>query len=155
LLGWGLAASFAGLLLVGMTGAIIALGDTLFFAHDRAGGTAETLPALVAVIVQFRAIHPLLAVLVGLFVAVVAWRAAAARPSHATRVLAAGLTGLYIVQLVAGAVNVALQVPVWMQLIHLLLADLVWIGLVLLAAAALAEDAPEGAGARVYAAASR
>jgi hypothetical protein len=35
-------------------------------------------------------------------------------------------------------VNVWLMAPVWMQLLHLLLADGLWISLVLLAAAALA-----------------
>jgi len=36
---------------------------------------------------------------------------------------------------VAGMINLGLLAPVWMQLVHLLLADLVWIALVLLAAA--------------------
>ena len=35
--------------------------------------------------------------------------------------------------------NVALLAPVWLQLVHLLLADLLWVALVLLAAATLAE----------------
>jgi len=35
-------------------------------------------------------------------------------------------------QLCAGAVNIALLAPVWMQLVHLLMANLVWIALVLL-----------------------
>ena len=37
----------------------------------------------------------------------------------------------------------ALLAPVWLQLVHLLLADLLWVALVLLAAATLAE-ATEG-----------
>jgi cytochrome c oxidase assembly protein subunit 15 len=43
---------------------------------------------------------------------------------------------------VAGVSNLVLLAPVWMQLVHLLLADLVWIALVRLSAAGLAEDAP-------------
>jgi len=46
------------------------------------------------------------------------------------------------VQLTAGLVNLALLAPLWMQLLHLLLADAVWLALVVLGAAALAEDAP-------------
>ena len=42
-----------------------------------------------------------------------------------------------LVQLAAGLLNVALLAPVWMQLVHLLLADLLWIALVLLAARSL------------------
>jgi len=47
------------------------------------------------------------------------------------------LIGLALLQLVVGAVNVLLLAPVWLQLVHLLLADLVWIALVLLGARAL------------------
>lgn len=39
------------------------------------------------------------------------------------------------IQLLAGLVNFMLQAPVWMQLLHLLIADLLWISLVLLCAA--------------------
>jgi heme A synthase len=39
-------------------------------------------------------------------------------------------------QLMAGLVNFLLQAPVWMQIVHLLIADLLWIALVLLCAAA-------------------
>ena len=45
---------------------------------------------------------------------------------------------LVLAQWVAGLVNVALLAPVWMQLVHLLLADLTWVAIVLLSAAALA-----------------
>ena len=48
---------------------------------------------------------------------------------------------LYAVQLCAGVINLVLLAPVWMQRVHLLLADLVWIALVRLCAAGLAEDA--------------
>jgi heme A synthase len=51
------------------------------------------------------------------------------------------LVGLVSAQLLAGAVNVLLLAPVWLQLVHLLLADAVWVSLVLLGAAALDADA--------------
>jgi heme A synthase len=38
---------------------------------------------------------------------------------------------------VTGALNIALGVPVWMQLLHLLLADTLWITYVLASAQAL------------------
>ena len=44
-------------------------------------------------------------------------------------------------QLVAGVVNVMLLAPVWMQLLHLLLADALWITLVLLGAVLLRRSA--------------
>ena len=46
---------------------------------------------------------------------------------------------LVVVQLAAGMLNILLNVPVWMQLVHLLLADLMWIAVVLLGAATLSQ----------------
>ena len=51
---------------------------------------------------------------------------------------AAAVTAL--AQLAAGFVNVILLAPIWMQVLHLLLADLLWIASVLLAARVLARD---------------
>ncbi len=56
-----------------------------------------------------------------------------------TRQLARTVTILYVAQLLIGALNVALKAPVWMQLVHLLMTTLIWIGLVILAASALSE----------------
>jgi cytochrome c oxidase assembly protein subunit 15 len=39
--------------------------------------------------------------------------------------------------LLTGALNIALGVPVWMQLVHLLLADILWITYILASAQAL------------------
>jgi heme A synthase len=48
--------------------------------------------------------------------------------------LAVALVLLVIGQIAVGFVNLALLAPVWIQLVHLLLADLVWLCLVILAA---------------------
>jgi heme A synthase len=52
------------------------------------------------------------------------------------------LISVVILQLLAGVVNLLLLAPVWMQLIHLLLADLVWITMVLLTAVVHAGERP-------------
>jgi len=54
---------------------------------------------------------------------------------------------LVLAQMAAGILNVWLLAPIFMQLVHLLLADSVWISLVLLTATALAveEEATEAA----------
>jgi heme a synthase len=57
--------------------------------------------------------------------------------------LSRALAILIVVQLAAGFVNVILLVPVWMQLIHLFLADLVWLSLVLLSASVAAVPVPK------------
>jgi cytochrome c oxidase assembly protein subunit 15 len=45
-------------------------------------------------------------------------------------------------QAALGGLNVLLLAPVWLQLVHLLVADLLWMALVLLAASVLAGPAP-------------
>ena len=45
--------------------------------------------------------------------------------------------------MVAGFVNVILLAPVWMQIIHLLLADIMWIAAILLGATALTQAETE------------
>jgi heme A synthase len=64
------------------------------------------------------------------------------RPTPQAATLRQTIQGLVILQLAAGAVNVLLLAPIWMQLLHLLLADLLWIALTLFAASILAEKAP-------------
>ena len=54
------------------------------------------------------------------------------------------LFGLYAAQLVVGVLNVSLLAPVAVQLLHLLLADSIWIALVLSAAHALGDPAAVG-----------
>jgi len=50
------------------------------------------------------------------------------------------VTTLAALQLAAGFLNILLLAPVWMQLAHLLVADALWIALVVLTASALAQD---------------
>jgi cytochrome c oxidase assembly protein subunit 15 len=117
-----------------MTGAVTALGDTLFPAPSLRAGLAQEFSSATQFLLQLRIVHPLFAVLLGFLLLYAASSAARARPSPAVRRGAAAVAALAVAQLAAGAVNVTLHVPLWMQLVHLLLADLVWISLVLLVA---------------------
>jgi heme A synthase len=47
---------------------------------------------------------------------------------------------LLATQLAAGVLNLLLLAPVWLQILHLFLADLLWITLVMLCATMLAQD---------------
>jgi heme A synthase len=133
------------LLFVGMSGAITALGDTLFPVEELRQGLHQNLSPFAQTLIQLRVLHPLIAVLAGCYTVVLAWSIHSAAPTGDTRRLALGLSVLYVVQLVIGGANVWLAAPVWMQLVHLLLADLVWILLVLLGAAVLAQPSASGA----------
>jgi heme A synthase len=120
--------------LVSVTGVIAALGDTLFPAASLAAGIAQDLSATTHFLVRLRVIHPALAVVSGLFFAFVAMRILRAGVSSLVRKAAGAVALLAILQLCAGAINIALLAPVWMQLTHLLLADLLWIALVVVIA---------------------
>jgi heme A synthase len=141
---WKLGVAMFGLLIVGMSGAITALGDTLFQAQSSGG---QALTPLVETLVRLRVFHPLIATLVGLYTVLLAWSIHSSTRTTVTRRLAIALSVLFVIELIAGGINVLLLAPVWMQLLHLLLADLVWIALVLLGASVLAEPAAEGAAA--------
>ncbi len=141
-----LLAAVAGFLALGVSGAITALGDTLFPATSLEDGLRQDLSASAHLFLRLRMLHPFLAVAAGLLVAAAAVGAAVKRPSPATRKLSNSLVILFVFQLCAGMVNLMLLAPVWLQLVHLLLADLVWLALVLLAAAALSlKPAPAAA----------
>jgi cytochrome c oxidase assembly protein subunit 15 len=130
--------AFVTVLLAGVTGAIAALGDTLFPATSFAQGLEQELSTEAHVLLRLRILHPLAAVVAAavlLFVARLAFRH---RPDARVRRAALSLALLVAAELLVGVVNVALLAPVWLQLVHLLVADLAWIALVLLAAASLA-----------------
>jgi heme a synthase len=142
LVGWLVAGSVAGLLVLGVSGAIAALGDTLFPASSLTEGFRQDVSPTAHVLLRLRVLHPLLAVVVGALVVFSAATVARLRPSPETKRAALQLGGIYALQLTAGLVNLLLLAPVWMQLVHLLLADGVWIVLLRLSAAGLAEGAP-------------
>lgn len=124
------------LLVVSVAGAITALGDTLFPSTSIAAGLSADLSATSHMLIRLRTIHPVLAVMVALYLMTSVWQMADGAVK--ARSLAGVLTWLLAVQLVAGMVNVLLLAPVWLQLVHLLLADAVWITYVFLAADVLA-----------------
>lgn len=136
------AAALLGLVVLGVSGAIAALGDTLFPARSLAEGFRQDVAGGAHVLLRLRVLHPLLAVAVGTLLLGTAAVSSLLRPGPRVRRSAIALASLVLLQLTAGMVNLALLAPIWMQLVHLVLADAVWLAAVLLAAAALAADAP-------------
>jgi heme A synthase len=139
--GWIFALGIAATMAIAATGAVAALGDTLFPASSLSQGLAEDLSPAAHVLTRLRTVHPLLAIGLGAYLLYVCNQMSAANPE--ARRWANRLRLLVIVQWMLGLVNIALLAPVWLQLTHLLVADLLWIALVLLALEALAgEPAP-------------
>jgi heme A synthase len=126
--------ALSAMVILGASGGITALGDTLVLT----AGITPAESAVVALLVDLRIYHPLLALAVGVLVGLAAWTAMSKRPGVATQRFGRWVITLFVTQLLLGALNVALKAPVWIQLSHLLLADLIWVALVLLSAAALA-----------------
>ncbi|HST50722.1 MAG TPA: COX15/CtaA family protein [Pyrinomonadaceae bacterium] len=131
-----------GALALGVSGAVAALGSTLFPESARAGEAVSNLSAASRLMFGLREykLHPLLAVVVGAYVVYFAVTLAAARGGSRVRRCAAAVVALVLVQVGAGLLNAALLAPVWMQIVHLLLADLLWLAVVLLSASSLARD---------------
>lgn len=136
--GWTLLGAVVGMLVLGVSGAITALGDTLVLT----GGISPAENALVATLVELRIFHPLIAFVVGALVGLAAWVAMKQRPGQTTQRLGRTIIALYVVQLLVGSLNVALKAPVWLQLVHLAITTTIWILLVMLAAKALAAGEP-------------
>lgn len=128
--------SLAGILLLSMTGAVITLGDSLLPAAMAEGLAQDPSPTALW-LPRMRVIHPILAVLVGGLILLTAGVVSRDHPSRTTQDLGLGLAVLVAAQMIAGLMNVMLMAPVWMQIFHLLLADGIWLTVVLFGAAAL------------------
>lgn len=132
-IGWGILGALILTAFIGMSGAVTALGDTLLHlgAIENNRLVGETLLAL-------RIYHPALAILIAGYMIVVLTQLVLARPSRTATRLAIAFNALYLAQLGFGALNVWLKAPVWMQMMHLLAADVLWIMLVVFSATILA-----------------
>ncbi|MFM8394907.1 MAG: COX15/CtaA family protein [Acidobacteriota bacterium] len=130
-------------LLVGVSGAISALGATLFPVTSVAEGLREDLSPTAHVLVRLRIYHPIVASLVstrlvGTAVAVRIWR-----PKRWTLNFSRWLIALVTIQFALGLVNLLLHAPIPLQILHLLLSDLIWMALILLIWSGMSTKWPE------------
>ncbi len=133
-----LGTALAGMLVLGVSGAITALGDTLFPATSFAEGKAQTFSDSAHVFVRLRLWHPVLALIACALVVAAALHAVRRRGTSRVQRAARAVVALFALNLGVGLLNMWWLAPVPVQLVHLLLADLVWIALVVLASSALA-----------------
>jgi heme A synthase len=131
---WLAAVSVGLVAVLGISGAIAALGDTLFPARSLAEGFAQDLDPAANIFLRLRLLHPMIAAVVAAWLIFYAATGMAAARRQALLVGAA-----LLLQLTAGILNLLLLAPIWMQMTHLLLADALWIVLVLLCASRLAK----------------
>ncbi len=134
-----LGACLLGVIGLSVTGAITALGATLFPVNSLAEGLARDLSPR-HFLESLIWIHPVAAVFVGLVLTFCVVFIGALRKGQTIAALTKIQIGLVVIQLICGGINLLLHAPVWLQLVHLLLADLVWVNLVLFTAAVLAVE---------------
>ncbi len=140
---WLFGLALTGTLILAVSGAVAALGDTLFPTGSLSEGLSQDFSPTAHLLIRLRLLHPALAISVGGIVVLVAGVANFLRPGGWVKRWMLAVTLLVVLQLGAGLLNVMLLAPIWLQLVHLLLADLLWLALVLLTASTLAHPAQE------------
>ncbi len=137
----------AAILLLGVSGAIAALGDTLFRATSLAEGFRQDFAAGAHPFLRLRIWHPAIATAVSLGLGILCYAVIARRVSEQASQTAYLVAALVVAQMGLGMTNLILLAPIPLQLLHLLLADLLWIAFVLLGAETLLAERAAGQGA--------
>ncbi len=127
-------------LLLGASGGIAALGDTLFPVTTFAEGLAQDVDMTANVLLRLRVLHPVIAIATGIVMVVVSQVIAQMNPVAGTRQASRVLLAAYVGQLGLGTVNMVLLAPIPIQLLHLLLADVIWVAFVVLVGLALQRE---------------
>jgi heme A synthase len=137
---WGIVVALLAYIFLSAIGAVTALGDTLFPVETLAEGLQQDLDPTAHFLIQLRLWHPIVAILVsGYLFAYGYWLQRGKLQAGQERIVSY-MFALVTLQVIAGFVNVALLAPIWMQLVHLLLADSLWIVLVVLAGTVLSSS---------------
>jgi heme A synthase len=124
---WMILIGLMGTIILGASGALTALGDTLFPVNTFAEGLVQDFSTAAHFLVRLRILHPTIAVVVGFYLIVTTGIIANRKDDEWVHQLGRILIIGVLIQFGAGLLNVFLLAPVWMQLIHLLLADIIWI----------------------------
>jgi heme A synthase len=113
----------------GITGSLAALGDTIFPTASLKASIGQDFSAGSHILLRLRLLHPVVAAIAFLYIIWMAHKLSKNR-EDSSRALTF-LTTTLIVQIALGVVNVLLLAPVWLQIIHLFVAEMLWILLIL------------------------
>lgn len=108
-----------GMLLLSFTGGIAAMGNTIFPAESLADGIRADFDSDSHPLIRLRALHPLIAVSVGVYLFISLAFAWFMKPVAAGRRIMRALLAVYVAQLLIGVVNLAFLAPIPLQLLHL------------------------------------
>ena len=117
---------------VSVTGALAALGDTLFPASSLVSGMRQDFSSGSSMLLRLRLFHPAVAIAGAAYLLWAASRIVKRTDDATARQAALRVAVVTALQLIVGATNLSLLAPVWMQLFHLLMADLLWICVVVM-----------------------
>lgn len=130
-----------GIFFIGMSGSVAALSSMLFPANSLAEGFQQDFSSTSNILLRLRVSHPILSILVGVYLFFLAgWLKSKAKENQSVNKWANVLSILILIQFASGAITLLTLAPIVMQIIHLFLADAVWISFILLSAGVLAEQ---------------
>jgi cytochrome c oxidase assembly protein subunit 15 len=121
-------------MIVGVTGSLAALGDTLFPVPSLGLALAQDFSDTSGWLVRWRWMHPTVAFLASIFLIWLVVRAAQRSIHWDNRGLSALILLLLAAVYTLGVLDVILLAPLWLQVMHLLAADTLWAALVVLTA---------------------
>lgn len=128
-------------LLIGMSGSIAALTNLIFPSHTLAEGIEKDFAEGSNILVRLRILHPVISVLAACYLGFLSISLRRRAPNSAgVERWSNAVNILLIVQIVFGAMTLLMLAPIVMQVGHLLLADLIWISLVILTANFLSRE---------------
>ena len=132
----------AGILFVGITGSIAALSTMLFETSGTlAEGLQKDFSADSPVLLRLRIFHPISSVLISVFLIFVAgWLKKISQAEKNITRWTGVLSLLVLLQIIFGGLTLLTGAPIIMQLVHLFLADAVWISFILMSAFFLSMD---------------
>jgi len=131
---FGALAAILVVMIVGVTGSLAALGDTLFPASSLGMALAQDFSATSGWLVRWRWTHPTVAFVASIFLIWLLVRAAQRTAHWDNRGISALVLLLLAAVYVLGLLDVVLLAPLWVQVAHLLGADTLWAALVVLTA---------------------
>jgi len=125
----GLSVALIGMLFVAATGAVVALGDTLFPHASLAEGIAADFDPTAHFLIRLRIWHPIAAVALAAWILGLAWKSSTLQGADQA-VARRLIVWVVLAQSALGVINLLLLAPLTLQMAHLLASNLLWIPLV-------------------------
>ena len=120
-----------GILVVGATGAVTALGDTLFKPNYVGEGIVSDIQFKSHILKSVRIFHPIIAIIISFYCIFTCLKLTNEYSSPNQRFLCKTILTILVVQMGMGFANILLLAPIWLQILHLFMADFLWVLVIL------------------------